>query len=257
MRKLIAATLFVILVAFTTFVITLFYMGNQKLPTGESGPAAEELTDTILQAVAVGEWKSLAAVEFSFVPSATKHFHDFTRGLVEVTYDGGNNKIRVQYDEKSGRHLAWKGQTPLSGSESDEAYETARTLHKTDLFWFYPFASLRDPGVERKMVAGRALLVTYPPGSTGAGEKESSSYLIVVDTKGRPTHWKMWVDYVRLKGVEVSFDNWKKLATGVPVSLHRKNILRDLDLELLGSYKTYPEEGQRDRFAPLLKAENG
>ncbi len=252
MRKLLFALLIIALFTGTVTLLTIFLTGNQQIPVGVEGAGAQELATRLEQSVHLQEWKGLGAVEFVFQPARTHHFHDLKRGFVEVSYPTGSGRTRVLYSRKNGAFIAWQEGALLEGEEAQEALKEARKFHNHALFWLNPFATLRNPGVVLKKVGARALLAIYPDEEGGEG----NSYLIVLDRKGKPEHWKMWVDYTRIKGVEVTFDGWESLTTGALVSLKRKSLLRDLNLEVLESYETYPVPGDTDRFAPLVKRIN-
>ena len=232
-------------------VLTVALVVNKSIPEGEAGPAAEALTDRIEATTALTAWRNTAAVEWRFDRRGNEHFYDKARGLIEVRLPG-DEQLKVQYDKRNHkRFVAYAGEQKLEGEAAKAALTEAIKWHVNDLFWLNPFAALRAPGTERKLVGERALLVQYSSGGVTPGD----SYLIITDANGRPERWQMWVSILPLKGIEFTFEGWQSYDTGAVLSsIHRGNIT-DINLSNIKTYATYPVAGETDRFAELLNVE--
>ncbi|MCR9141306.1 MAG: hypothetical protein NXI24_03580 [bacterium] len=248
-KKILLTVLGITLGGALIILLTIRLVVNQPLPEGASGPAAEALTDRIIAATNQQAWKeNTAAVEFRFDRRGNEHFYDRRRDFVEVRLPG-DEALRVQYNHKNqNQFAAFAGDTPLEGEAAAEALREAIKWHVNDVFWLNPFGMLRAPGTTRKLVAERALLVSYESGGVTPGD----SYLIITDENGRPERMQMWVSVIPIRGLEFTFEGWQEFGTGAVFSTIHNNNLSDVTLSDIKTYAAYPEPGTADRFAPLL-----
>jgi hypothetical protein len=224
--------------------LTIQFVVNKPIPEGAEGPAAEALTDRIEAATGLDAWRSTAAVAFRFDRRGNVHFRDIKRGLVEVRLPG-DEKLRVLYNHKNqNQFVVFAG-----GEAAKAASQEAIKWHVNDFFWLNPFAALRAPGTERRLVGERAVLVTYSSGGVTPGD----SYLIVTDESGRPERWQMWVSVLPLAGFEFTFEGWQSFETGAILSTIHRSSIADVNLSDIRTYHVYPAPGEADRFAPLLE----
>ncbi len=244
MKKLLIGAVVVLGVLGLLFVGLIYLASDHKIPTGQTGPEAEALRDSIERSVNVDGFRRLGAVEFTFVRENRRHFYDIGRRLAEVRF----KEYVVQYDLRTYKYRAEKNGVTLVGAEAATTFGLAQKFHVNDVFWLNPFAHLRSPGVQLEKIGDQALLVRFPSGGVTPGD----SYLIVTNTTGRPTHWKLWVSTLPIKGIEASFEKWETFPDDVQLSLHHHMVVADIDLADIIVYPAYPEPDRPDRFAALL-----
>ncbi len=221
----------------------------EPLPVGAAGAPADLLLERIEQAVGMPAYRNTAAVAFTF-RGINRHFADLRRGFWEVRWQEDGGEWAVQRHEKSGSTLVLRDENPLpEGPQRTEVALHAYRSQVNDAFWFHPFQALRAPGVERRLVGERALLVTFTSGGLTPGD----SYLFVTDRSFRPEAVRMWVQVLPLRGMRFTFEDWKKTETGFFVSLVRRSNLAEVKLSDVRAYEAYPEPGQPDRFAYLMR----
>ncbi|MCB1308673.1 MAG: hypothetical protein KDK30_10855 [Leptospiraceae bacterium] len=228
------------------------WISGGRPPEAVSGPAAELLAERIEASVNMSAWReNTAAIEFVFLPRQNRHFRDLRRQLIEVRW-GTEDHFKVQYNNRTGRFIAFKNDERLRDASAEDAYRQAVRLHTNDFFWLNPFATLRAPGAERKLAGERALLLTFNSGGVTPGD----NYLIITDGDGQPQRWQLWVSlwYVP-NGIEFAFNEWTELSTGARVALKHPGKLASIDLEVKSVYGDYPPIGEADRFQDLLDYE--
>ena len=192
---------------------------DEPVPQGEQGQAAERLADKMLKAVNHEAWEKLPAVKWSFYRG-----HDFIwdkrRDLVEVKWDN----MRVLLNTREVKGVAFREGQQLSGSEAEEAIQTAWEYFANDSFWLAAPFKIKDPGTERRLVdhdGKDALLVTYSSGGVTPGD----SYLWILDEDGTPSAWKMWASILPIGGLSYTWDNWKTYNYNVKLSSSHEGIM--------------------------------
>ena len=241
MSKFLGSILIIVFSGIAITITVILVNSSQDIPPGEGGKPAELLSEQIQKAVNTNAWDRTAAVEFTVSSSQNRHFIDKKRKLYEVQFSEGNDTYLVQFDDNN-HFTAYRNDEKLSGSELQNAYETAKTARDTDLFWFHPFPLIRKNTILKK-VGNQALLVTFT-------QKDNDTYLIVTDASHRPTHWKMWTKKYPLKGMESSFDEWVKIGNGISLSLLRQNDFQEIRFTDAAVHEYYPVK--EDRFRDFL-----
>ena len=106
----------------------------------------------------------------------------------------------------------------LSGAAAAKAAKTAYAMFCNDGFWLTAPFKLTDPGARRTLVTlpdGRkGLKVTYDSGGVTPGD----SFVWILDEKGIPSTFKMWVSILPIGGIEASWEQWVELPTGAKLS---------------------------------------
>lgn len=224
-------------------VVTLFILDKPRMQ-GTAGEPADALARKVQQAMKLDAWRSTGAVRFVFGGRNT-HLWDRQRGFARVRF--GDNEVLLDTRDQSG--IARKG-----GKDVDDPalVKTAWSHFINDTYWLYPFAGLFDEGTQRALVDlpgdTDGLLISYGSGGVTPGDE----YLWHVGPDGRPTAWQMWVSILPIGGVEVSWDAWQDLSTGVPVStLHDFGPMK-LELTDVAAGTSLAALGEDDPFGPLV-----
>ncbi len=250
LRKIIFPILFLLVTSICIVIVFLFFLSQRDLPKGQEGKKAEILTQKIERAIHLDNWKKTAAVSFLFMRK-TFHFRDNKRGYREVSWKKGREFYRVQYDIKE-NYLVYVDEKLLPKENSYRFYKVAYEKHTNDFFWLNPFSQMRAPGTKRLYVEERALLLQFTSGGVTPGD----SYLIITDQQGLPIRWQMWVSIVPVKGIEFSFENWRRTKTGAHLSSLHRSFAFDLAVSKIETYGQYPDVKVRkgeDRFADFIK----
>jgi hypothetical protein len=107
-----------------------------------------------------------------------------------------------------------KSDIELSGTERLKTIKKAHKKFNNDSFWLVAPFKVFDPGTQRSLVpledGSPGLLVTYTTG----GDTPGDSYLWILDSKGVPQSFKMWVKIIPLGGLEASWDGWQVMDSG-------------------------------------------
>ena len=191
---------------------TLWLVVQEPLPAGQTGEAAEVLTQALEAAAGISAWKETGAIQWKF--AGHSHLWDRDRELYRL--EDGDEVVLLDLQTREGR--AWQGEEELSGEALSEVLTRAWGVWCNDTFWLNPLEKLRDPGITRSLVdlddGRQGLLVTYASGGVTPGD----SYLWIPDEAGRPVAWRMWVSVIPIPGIEMSWAGWQQLPTGAWVS---------------------------------------
>lgn len=198
-----------------------YWVANEPLPEGESGPAADALAQKMLEAINHEEWQSTGAVQWTF-PGGHEHLWDRERHLARVRWD--EYEVLVRLDSVSGQAFA-HGERIGDTEEEQELVQQAWEYWVNDSFWLNAPNKAFDPGVTRKLVrldsGEEAILVTYTSGGVTPGD----SYLWLLDEEGLPRAWKLWVAIIPLGGVEFTWDSWETLSSGARIATLHQGLL--------------------------------
>lgn len=187
-------------------------LGKSRPETGDQGPAAEQMTARMEASVNLEAWARTGAVAWSYA-GRNEHLWDRERGLSRVRW--GNVEVLQRTDQRVGR--VFRGGREIHGEARERLVEKAWSFFINDSFWLNPVATLRNRDVVRSVVDWKgepALLVEYGTGGVTPGD----AYLWLVDDRGRPTRWHMWVQILPIGGIGASWDDWTELPTGAMVS---------------------------------------
>lgn len=245
-RSILGLVLIVLLVG----VGVMWVMLSHSRPKGVAGPAADALARKMQRAVAIDKWKKIGVVRWVF--RGTDHLlWDRKRGLVRVRWGKG---IEVLFRasattpqdgivKRNGKLLSTKRAKYLKGA-------FARWINHR--FWLNPLARLFDKGTVRKLVKREGqehLLVEYSSGGVTPGD----AYFFLLGKDLLPKAWQMFVGIIPIKGVQISFEGWIKVAGGAKIStLHQSGLLK---LKLTGIKAAADIKGlypKADPFAALV-----
>lgn len=210
-------------------VLAVFYFkNNESLPTGKQGPRADALATKMLKALNYEAYKTTRFIEWSF---RRKHFYkwDKQENIVEVSWDSNKVNLYTKSPEKSivlvdGKEV-----------ENKEILQKAIDFFNNDSFWLVAPYKVFENGIERRIVeyeGKEALLVTYTTGGSTPGD----SYLWILDEKGRPTSYKMWVSIIPTGGMEATWNDWITTESGAVLPTKHEMSVGTLNM---GNVKAY------------------
>lgn len=212
-----------------------------------SGADAETLAHEMVAAVDGDAWARTGAVRWRVQGRA--HLWDRQRGLARVEWSG--HRVLLNTATRGGR--AWdKGVELGDGAAKQKLLEKAYALWINDSFWLNPVVKSFDDGTTRArgtLDGKRALLVSYNSGGLTPGDK----YLWVLGDDGRPVAWRIWVKILPVGGLQFSWENWTRLATGAWVATsHRALGMDAVHLVDLAAGASLGEIEPSDPFAVLV-----
>lgn len=221
-----------------------FWLDSAR-PTGRPGAAADALARRMAEAVDADAWARTEAVRFVFA-GRNHHLWDRARGYASVAWDD----VQVVFDTATRRGFAWRDGARLA--EAGALIDEAHAAWINDTFWLNPVVKSFDPGVERALVDGDTLLVTFGSGGRTPGD----AYLWTVGPDGRPTVWRMWVSIIPIGGLKVTWEDWTRLSTGAWVATDHALGPIHLRLTQVEGAASLADllDGGPDPFAPLEQA---
>lgn len=202
---------------FVSVVVLLFgvyYFMDESLPEGVEGEHAEQLADEMLAALNKPGFDSLEYISFTF------------KGLHTIKWDLENDTATVIWSDNEVTIDLGKSMNDFTMLEF-KAYE----YFINDTFWLVAPFKVRDDGVVRSFMNvpnGRGLLVTYTKGGVTPGD----SYLWILDDRGFPIAWKLWVDIIPVGGLKFTWEDWQEYEDVWFSQLH-KNTFLDLEVSEL------------------------
>lgn len=226
--------------------LVLFVRADQPLPTGEPGPAADQLARQMMAAVDTDAWKRTGAVAWDF-GGRQQHLWDRQRSFARVSWQ--DHEVLLDLSSRQG--LARRQGERVPAAETQALLEKAWSFWCNDSFWLNPVAKLFDDGTQRSLIESegqRQLLVTYDSGGVTPGD----SYLWTVGADQRPTRWQMWTQILPIGGVEATWEDWITLDTGAVVATRHKTPIFELVLsDVRGASSLADLDSGPDPFAEL------
>jgi len=218
-----------IFLAVLVMVLTFFYLkNNESLPKGNEGKEADALATKMLSAINYEAYKETELIEWSF---RGEHFYKWykSENKVEVSWNGNTVLLHTKDTHKS------KVIGSKKGTNTQKLIKKATDYFNNDSFWLVAPFKVFDDGVQRRIVKYNdkdALLITYTSGGSTPGD----TYLWILDEKGVPTSFKMWVGIIPIGGVEASWNNWTITDSGM--NLPTKHTINLFGIELnMGTVK--------------------
>lgn len=198
---------------------------GEPLPEGRSGNGAEALGERILEAINYEAWDSTRYIRWSMI--GRSYFWDKQEERVRVKW--ADKEVLLDLRELDGKAFA-KG-LKMKEKAEEKALQQAWAYFCNDSFWLNAPAKVFDPGTERKLVlteeGDRHLLVTYTSGGVTPGD----SYLWILNEKGLPKKYKMWVSKIPIGGVEATWEDWETLSTGARIATEHRSAFMTLKIE--------------------------
>jgi len=199
--------------------LVLYIKYNTPLPQGETGEKADQLAFKINSALNSNAYKNTDIISWK-----VKGFdYLWYKNAKKVAISWDKNSI-IYIQSNSGNSQVLKPQN-ISEKEKQRLIKIAENKFNNDSFWLVAPFKLFDNGVERRYIKAKedenpSLLITYTSGGSTPGD----SYQWFVDENFVPTHYKMWVSILPIKGLPATWSNWKKTETGVLLA-HEKKII--------------------------------
>ena len=186
---------------------------HEPRPEGRTGPEAEAMARRMVDAVDGEAWEALGAVRWRF-PRGHRHLWDKRRGFARVRWDA--HEVLLRLSDRSG--VARTAGEEVGGEAARELREKAFALWANDSFWLNPVVKAFDEGTTRSIVeleeGGEGLLVSYASGGVTPGD----AYLWILDERGRPVRWRMWVSIIPIGGLGTTWEGWRTLEGGAQVA---------------------------------------
>lgn len=228
----------------------LYFINNESLPKGKMGAEADALAQKVLTAINKTAWDSTGAIMWTF---ADRHsfIWDKKRHLTQVRWEDKVALINLH----NVKGTAYQNGEPIADqAQNDELVKTAWSYWANDSFWLNAPAKIFDGGTSRSIISledgSEGLMITYSSGGVTPGD----SYLWILDEKGLPKSYKMWVKIIPMGGVEATWEDWQPLSTGALISRSHKLGPMDIALTNVKGAKDLLEltEGE-DIFTPIVQ----
>jgi len=189
----------------------LYYLYNEPLPTGESGPEADALAYRMFDALNYKNYNNTKVLEWSF---RGDHHYIWNREKEIVTVSWDDIVVQLDLITPSSSTAAINN-VPVAYEKTQDLIEKAQSYFNNDSFWLVaPFKAF-DRGTERYLVdmedGSEALLVTYTQG----GDTPGDSYMWIIEPSGRPKSFKLWTKIIPIGGAEATWEEWVKTESGV------------------------------------------
>lgn len=205
-KYILNAFLFILAIA-----VLLFVIFNESRPKGIPSLEADALATKMLTALNHEAYRNTRFLEWSFANGKHQYLWDKEKKIVEVSWDAYT--VTLNLDEESESKVL-RNNIVLSGKKRTKSIEKARTYFNNDSFWLVAPYKIFDPGTERSLVplddGSQGLLVTYTTG----GDTPGDSYLWILDSKGVPERFKLWVKIIPIGGLEATWEGWQVMDSG-------------------------------------------
>ncbi|CAA0253669.1 conserved membrane hypothetical protein [Tenacibaculum maritimum] len=207
----------------------IFYTrNNDDLPKGKQGAKADKLAHKMLNALNYEAYKNTRFLEWSF---REKRFYKWDKKEHVVTVSWENTKVILNTKEPNKTKIFENGALV----KNEAVLKKATDYFNNDSFWLVAPYKVFENGIERRLVNYQnkeALLVTYTSGGSTPGD----SYLWILNEKGLPISYKMWVSIIPIGGTEASWSDWVTTQSGALLPTKHELSVGTLDL---GEVKGY------------------
>ena len=214
----------IVLASIAGILLITYFILDTELPEGKSGKAADVLARNILNTLNDQKYQETNFIEWTF------------REKNQYKWNKTDNTVHAKIGEDS-VFLDLKNQTnnkvllQNSSNTPQNIIEKAIKNFNNDSFWVVAPFKLFDSGTKRSIVnfddGSRGLLITYTSGGSTPGD----SYLWKLDQYFRPVSYQMWVSIIPIGGLEVTWENWTKMQSGIYLAKTHK-ILGILDIPI-------------------------
>jgi len=214
------------------FIIALFVIGfifvkaiSEDRPAALENTNADAVANEMLASLNQPAWDTLKYLKWEF-KGGHKYLWDKQDNNAVISW--GDNKVIMNLDKVDGQ--AFVGGNLVSGDEASGLIQTAWSYWCNDSFWMFAPFKVFDKGTSRSIVDTKddhtGLMVTYDSGGVTPGD----SYLWLLDKNKIPTGYKMWT-FIPVKGMHMSWENWKTLKGGAKVAISHKSSALSFDME--------------------------
>lgn len=199
---------------------------SEKRPEAIKGMDGDKLAMEMLNSLNKPAWDSLKYLKWEFM-RGQKYLWDKQNNAVVVEWN--DNKVILDLDQIDG--VAFKGGQKITGEEKNASIQKAWSIWCNDSFWMFAPYKIFDPGTKREIVktadGEKGLMVTYESGGVTPGD----SYLWLLDDNNIPTGFKMWTSIIPVKGIYISWENWKTIDGGAKLAISHKSPLLSFDMK--------------------------
>ena len=239
--------LLIILLVLIIIVVVIGFVLHEPKPTANPSPQADQVATQMMTAVNKPAWDTTAIISWDFA-GRQQYLWDKDRNFVKVTW--GENEALLHTKSLTGK--TFTNGVEATGEEHNKLIQMAWRHFCNDSFWLNPVIKVFDPGTSRSMVKTNngveAMMVNYTSGGVTPGD----SYAWMLDEKGLPTSYKMWVNIIPIGGVEFTWENWITLDTGAKISTLHKSAVFDLEIrDVKGAVSLEAYGLTQDPFAGL------
>lgn len=215
-----------------------WWIFDEDLPQGKSGPEADAIALSMMQAVNKAAWDSIPIIQWTFKDLHTFQW-DKVNHLCLVTWD--QYKVKLNINNQTG--VVHLNGALLEGTAAQEKVKEAWDYFNNDSFWLNAVVKAFDPGTSRSLVTlkdGRqGLKIHYNSGGSTPGD----SYVWILDENQRPISWKMWVAILPVSGMEFTWEDWLTLPGGAQVATTHKYTGLNLNISNLQAAHDWPALG--------------
>lgn len=200
--------------SFVTYIaIVLFLSGcysiKKEIREGKNGDA---VANKIMKATGQKNWANAQIIEWEF--QKKKHVWDRERKYHYVKHK--DTEIWMSLETLEGV-VRVDGEV-IEGKKKEKALKQGYKYWANDSFWLNPFAKFFDEGTTRSIISlkngQKALAVYYGSGGLTPGD----TFVWLYDEKYMPTHWKLWVKIIPIKGYKMTWENWVEAGDGIKFS---------------------------------------
>ncbi len=225
--KILGKFILVVLAILGLLFAFLYIKYNEPLPKGVVGTEADALATKMLTAVNHEEYKKTRYLSWTFRGG---HHYVWDKDQHKVDVSWSDTKVALNLKQPKTSTVTINDQQ-VKANEASTYIEKALSYFNNDSFWLVAPHKVFDEGVTRSIVTQenneKALLVTYTNGGTTPGD----SYLWILDEKGFPKGYQMWVSIIPIGGLYASWDQWKTMESGVSLPSMHTLLIMDIPMK--------------------------
>ncbi len=218
-----------LLIVILLVVIALFVavkIMSEKRPEAIPGENADAMAQSMLEALNQPAWDTLKYLKWEFTGG---HRYIWDKQGNKAIVDWDDYRVLLDLDKIDG--VALKGAMEVPADQKEELIKKAWSIWCNDSFWMFAPFKVFDPGTSRSVVktkdGQKGLMVSYESGGVTPGD----GYLWLLDEKNIPTGYKMWTSIIPVKGMYMSWENWKTLKGGAKVAIGHKSPLLSFEMK--------------------------
>jgi len=226
-------------------ILTLMLLGvigicavSEEEPLGAPGTKADELAQSVLEALNYEAFKELRYIQWTFFGGKHHYKWDKHDNVAEIKWD--KNKVVMQLDSKEAI-VSQDGKPITELVYKNALINEAWKYWCNDSFWMFAPFKLFDPGTERSVVnldsGKQALKIHYASG----GHTPGDTYLWELNDQNIPVSWKMWTSILPIDGAEFTWEDWQSLEGGAKISVLHSSPVIDMKMKQINSGNSLAE----------------
>ncbi len=210
----------ILLVLLVLLGVGCFKAMSKKMPESVNGENASVVADKMWESLNKEAWDTLSYLQWEFM-GGHKYKWDKKNNLANIQW--GDNEVIMDLDAYEGKAL--KGGVVQEGDKKDKLISKAWSFWCNDSFWMFAPFKIKDPGTALDVVSlengQTGLKVSYESGGVTPGDV----YVWHLDENYRPTAYQMWVKILPVKGLEVSWGDWKDIGGAQLATAHKSSMM--------------------------------